>query len=71
MPNANQDQNQEQDQDRSASDDVNPGDIAPPGTPGTGEDVCTHCNGVGTMPDGQVCPMCAGSGVVIAGIGGG
>lgn len=48
----------------------NPGDIAPPGTPGTGENVCTHCQGRGAMTDGQACPMCAGTGVVIAGIGG-
>ena len=59
MPPVSQDQN------------THPGDIAPPGTPGTGENVCTHCHGEGTMPDGHTCPMCDGSGVVIAGIGGG
>ncbi|WP_162995736.1 hypothetical protein [Janthinobacterium agaricidamnosum] len=48
-----------------------PGDIAPPGTPGTGENVCTHCRGRGTMDDGQPCAMCGGTGVVIAGVGGG
>jgi hypothetical protein len=51
--------------------DKNPGDVAPPGTPGTGENVCTHCRGRGTMDDGKPCPMCDGTGVVIAGVGGG
>jgi hypothetical protein len=46
-----------------------PGDVAPPGTPGTGENICPACNGTGKV-DGQNCPSCAGSGKVIEGIGG-
>lgn len=49
---------------------LNPGDDAAPGTPGTGEDVCGNCQGRGTLPDGQPCPQCGGSGKVIEGIGG-
>jgi len=48
-----------------------PGDEAPPGTPGTGEDVCPKCGGSGTISAGEPCPECAGSGRVIHGIGGG
>jgi hypothetical protein len=48
---------------------VNPGDDAPEGTPGTGENVCPECNGTGDM-DGKECPNCAGLGTVIEGIGG-
>ncbi len=47
-----------------------PGDQAPAGTPGTGENACPRCNGSGTT-DGATCPVCDGSGVVIEGIGGG
>ena len=46
-----------------------PGDEAPPGTEGTGEDICPECNGSGTK-DGTECPECAGSGTVVKGIGG-
>ena len=45
------------------------GDVAPPGTPGTGENVCPACRGMGRL-NGQECPECDGSGKVIAGIGG-
>ncbi|HEX2528894.1 MAG TPA: hypothetical protein VHL31_21700 [Geminicoccus sp.] len=48
----------------------NPGDDAPPGTPGTGEDICPKCMGSGEF-DGQRCSECGGSGKVISGIGGG
>lgn len=51
------------------SDRLNPGDVAPPGTPGTGEDICPDCNGDGRL-DGESCPACGGSGKVIVGIGG-
>jgi hypothetical protein len=51
--------------------DLNPGDDAEPGTPGTGEDICDACAGKGTLPDGKACPQCGGSGHVIVGIGGG
>ena len=47
-----------------------PGDQAPTGTPGTGENVCPRCNGSGRI-DGATCATCDGSGVVIEGIGGG
>ena len=47
-----------------------PGDDAPPGTPGTGEDVCRNCKGRGTV-EGEECPECGGTGYVIEGIGGG
>lgn len=47
-----------------------PGDDAPPGTPGTGEDVCRNCKGSGQV-EGEECPECGGTGYVIEGIGGG
>lgn len=49
---------------------LNPGDVAAPGTPGTGEDVCPDCEGSGKLA-GQPCPTCGGTGTVIAGIAGG
>ena len=51
-------------------DDLAPGDEAPPGTPGSGEDVCPRCGGSGQL-EGSTCEECAGSGTVIRGIGGG
>ncbi|MDC8756389.1 hypothetical protein OIK44_02170 [Janthinobacterium sp. hw3] len=50
---------------------LNPGDEAAPGTPGSGENVCGHCRARGIMEDGRACPMCGGTGIVTAGIGGG
>lgn len=50
--------------------DQTPGDDAPQGTPGTGEDVCPKCAGSGTIQD-QPCPDCEGSGKIVRGIGGG
>jgi hypothetical protein len=47
-----------------------PGDEAPPGTPGTGENVCRACKGAGTIDD-RPCAECGGSGIIIAGIAGG
>lgn len=47
-----------------------PGDQAPPGTPGTGENVCPRCGGSG-QADGGRCPECNGTGRVTTGIGGG
>jgi RecJ-like exonuclease len=41
-----------------------PGDEAPPGTPGTGEDVCPDCHGSGRI-DGRDCDTCLGRGRVI------
>ena len=49
---------------------THPGDEAAPGTPGTGENVCPHCNGTGHHGDRE-CPVCGGTGKVIEGISGG
>ncbi|PSC04020.1 hypothetical protein SLNSH_15530 [Alsobacter soli] len=49
---------------------LNPGDQAPPGTPGTGENVCPKCHGTGRL-NGAACENCGGSGKVIEEIGGG
>ena len=48
----------------------NPGDDAPPGTPGTGENICPACGGSGTVSN-TPCQPCGGTGVVIEGVGGG
>ncbi|MCK1362304.1 hypothetical protein [Bradyrhizobium sp. 199] len=48
---------------------LNPGDDAPRGTTGTGEDVCPDCNGKGRI-DGAPCATCGGSGTVVKAIGG-
>ncbi len=48
---------------------MNPGDEAPAGTPGTGEDVCPVCHGGGHISN-RPCENCGGSGKVIRGIGG-
>jgi hypothetical protein len=53
---------------------LNPGDDAAPGTPGSGEDVCPVCQGSGELETGdgvQPCPNCGGTGVIVEGIGGG
>lgn len=50
---------------------INPGDDAPPGTPGTGEDICPVCRGSGKTSTGAECPNCGGSGKIVEGIGGG
>lgn len=49
--------------------DMSPGDEAPAGTPGTGENICRACAGKGRVND-RPCPECSGSGYVITGIGG-
>lgn len=46
-----------------------PGDEAPAGTPGTGEDICPECHGTGRR-DGAECPNCAGTGRIVEGVGG-
>jgi len=48
---------------------TNPGDQAPPDTPGTGENICPACQGSGRI-DSQECQKCGGSGKVVEGIGG-
>jgi len=48
---------------------MNPGDEAPVGTPGTGENVCPVCAGSGRA-NGRSCVNCGGTGKVIEGIGG-
>lgn len=60
--------------DRKGSNDANrphtaPGDEAPPGTPGTGEDVCPKCSGKGRIGD-RPCENCEGTGRIVRGIGG-
>lgn len=48
---------------------MNPGDEAPPGAPGTGEDICPKCNGRGSL-HGHACENCGGTGKIIRGVGG-
>ena len=50
---------------------IAPGDDAAEGQPGAGEDLCPHCGGSGEMAGGVECSVCAGTGKVIKGIGGG
>ncbi len=52
-----------------ASTPMSPGDEAPPGAPGTGENVCPRCNGTGKV-DSKQCTECAGTGKITTGIGG-
>ncbi|QXE07300.1 hypothetical protein BJG93_35745 [Paraburkholderia sprentiae WSM5005] len=49
---------------------MNPGDEAPPDTPGAGEDLCPACHGTGKV-EGSRCTVCGGTGKVLQGIGGG
>lgn len=49
---------------------MSPGDDAPEGTPGTGENLCPQCNGSGRHGS-ETCPVCDGTGKVVEGIGGG
>ena len=44
-----------------------PGDEAPAGTPGTGEDICPACAGSGRIEAAE-CPTCLGRGRVIKAI---
>ena len=48
---------------------LNPGDEAPLGAPGTGEDTCLACHGSGTV-QGKPCPECGATGRVTRAIGG-
>ena len=54
----------------SMSEPTKPGDEAPPGAPGTGENLCRSCGGSGRTESGE-CPDCKGTGKVTTGIGGG
>ncbi|MES2980363.1 MAG: hypothetical protein V4731_18235 [Pseudomonadota bacterium] len=49
---------------------THPGDDAPPGSPGTGEDICPLCGGSGKLESGRECENCGGSGKVTKAIGG-
>ena len=49
---------------------IQPGDEAAPGTPGTGENICRHCNGTGEH-GGKPCLVCGGTGRVTEGLAGG
>jgi RecJ-like exonuclease len=49
---------------------MSPGDDAPAGTPGTGENVCPCCGGSGRMEGDKECAECGGTGKVTVGIGG-
>ena len=44
-------------------------DTVPPNTPGSAENICRHCAGTGKV-DGNPCPDCNGSGIVITPVGG-
>ena len=44
---------------------MNPGDEAPPDTPGTGENICPVCGGKGRLAGGEECRNCGGTGRVI------
>lgn len=46
-----------------------PGDEVPPGTPGSGDDVCPRCNGSAKV-EGRECEYCAGTGAITRAIGG-
>ena len=50
-------------------DELAPGDEAPRGTPGAGENLCRTCGGSGQV-EGSACDTCGGSGVVIEEVGG-
>lgn len=50
---------------------TSPGDEAPEGAPGTGEDICPVCKGSGKAAAGGDCPNCGGTGKIVEGIGGG
>jgi hypothetical protein len=49
--------------------DMKPGDVVPPGTPSSGEDVCPDCGGSGRRGDAE-CETCLGTGRVNEPVGG-
>ena len=50
---------------------MSPGDEAPPGMPGTGENLCPACSGNGRLQGGETCQTCDGTGLVTEVVGGG
>ena len=48
-----------------------PGDDVEPGTQGAAAAICDLYNGNGRLEDGESCPNCNGTGVVIKAVGGG
>ena len=48
---------------------LKPGDEAPAGAPGTGENVCPVCKGTGQI-GARSCANCEGTGKITTGIGG-
>jgi hypothetical protein len=49
--------------------DLRPGDEVPPGTPGSGEDICPTCKGTGRLAM-AACSQCGGTGRITRAIGG-
>ena len=56
---------------RMSAPEPSPGDEAPAGTIGAGEDTCPRCSGSGKVDGDRACPDCDGTGIIIQGIGGG
>ena len=49
---------------------MSPGDEAPAGTPGAGENICPDCSGTGRRDGAAPCSTCGGTGRVIEAVGG-
>ena len=49
---------------------MSPGDEAPAGTPGAGENICPDCSGSGRHDGAGPCSTCGGTGRVIEAVGG-
>ena len=49
---------------------MSPGDEAPAGTPGAGENICPDCSGTGHRDGSVPCSTCGGTGRVIEAVGG-
>jgi rubrerythrin len=50
---------------------LKPGDEAPPEEPSAALNTCEHCGGTGKHENGEVCPVCRGTGEVREAVGGG
>ena len=50
---------------------MNPGDEAAPGTPGTGENLCPDCSGNGHLKSGEPCRTCGSTGLITQAVSGG